>query len=617
MLRLAAEGIHVMSSLFSRVETGTMTYDEVAHAGDILGEVASYWLSHPEKLIEAQSKLFSSYLGLWAGIWAKTLGAKTEPVVRPRDSDKRFSDPEWSENPYFDFWKQAYLLTAKWSEALLDATELDEQRKRSAEFYVRFLMAALSPSNSALINPVVLREIMATNGANLVEGMHQLAADLEKPGDLPIISQTDTSAFEVGVNLAVTPGKVIFQNELFQLIQYAPCTDRVREIPLLITPPWINKYYILDLTPQKSFVKYAVEQGFTVFLISWVNPDARLADKSFEDYVSDGLLTAADVVTRETGIARCNVLGYCIGGTLLGTALAYLAALGEKRFASATFLTTQFDFTMSGDLSIFASDAAITKIEKLMAERGYLDSSRIAFVFNMMRSQDLIWPYVVNNYLLGKKPMPFDILYWNQDSTRMPAANHAFYLRHFYGANQLARGELTLKAHAPGRGGGTPPEALASAEDHIVFYLREKRGRSELPAVSMSLENIRLNLAKVCLPIYELAAKEDHIAPAASVFRGARLFGGGVTFVVAGSGHIAGVINPPAKAKYQYWSRPDFHAETFEEWIKGAEEQSGSWWPHWANWLAGKSGHWVDARKPGTNLGIIEDAPGCYVRSKS
>ena len=614
MLELMFESGRAMSALLARAGKSASSIDDLAHANDTMSEVAAYWLGHPEKFFEAQGALMASFAGLVTNTWSRALGDDVAPVIKPQASDKRFADPEWSDNPYFDFWKQAYLLAARWSETLLDETEgLDEQTRRSAEFYTRFLTSALSPSNSPLTNPQVLRETCARNAANLVEGMRQLAADLEKSGDIPTISQTDTSAFEVGRNLAMTPGKVIFQNDLIQLIQYAPSTDRVREIPLLIVPPWINKFYILDLSPQKSFVKYAVDQGFTVFLISWVNPDHRLAHKSFEDYVSEGLLKAADIVARETGAAKCNVLGYCIGGTLLGTTLAYLAALGEERFASATFLTTQFDFTKAGDLAIFTSDAAISGLETLMAERGYLDSSRIASVFNMMRPQDLIWPYVVNNYLLGKKPIAFDILYWNQDSTRMPAANHAFYLRQFYGANQLAKGELVLKTAKTEMTRG----ARASAEDHIVFYLREKRGRVELPPVAMSLENIRLNLAKVRLPVYDLATKEDHIAPAVSVFRGARLFGGGVTFVVAGSGHIAGVINPPGKPKYQYWTSGEFASETLDDWLRGAEEHPGSWWGHWSNWLAEKSGRFVEARTPGRVQGVLEDAPGSYVKSKT
>ena len=347
----------------------------------------------------------------------------------------------------------------------------------------------------------------------------------------------------------------------------------MREVPLLVVPPWINKYYILDLTPAKSFIKFAVDQGFTIFVVSWINPDERLAHKTFEDYMTEGLLTAADAVKRETGREKCNVLGYCVGGTLLASTLAYLAARGEAPFRSATFLTTQVDFSQAGDLLLFTNDNQLASLEEMMAERGYLDGSRMANVFNMMRPKDLIWPYMVNNYLLGKKPFPFDLLYWNQDSTRMAAANHSFYLREFYNENRLAKGEMTIA--------GT-----------------------------------KLNLKKVRLPIYELATKEDHIAPAKSVFIGSRLFGGPVEFVLAGSGHIAGVVNPPEKMKYQFWTAPKAAADTLEEWMARAKEHPGSWWPHWTKWLAEHSGGWTIPREPGETLGVIEDAPGSYVKAK-
>ena len=396
---------------------------------------------------------------------------------------------------------------------------------------------------------------------------------MEKSGDLLKVSQTDVSAFEVGRTLAVTAGKIVFQNDLFQLIQYAPTTDKVREVPLLVVPPWINKYYVLDLTPAKSFIKFAVDQGFTIFVVSWVNPDERLAHKTFEDYMIEGLLTAADAVKRETGREKSNVLGYCVGGTLLGSTLAYLAARGEAPFRSATLLTTQVDFSQAGDLLLFTSDNQLASLEEMMAERGYLDGSRMANVFNMMRPKDLIWPYIVNNYLLGKKPFPFDLLYWNQDSTRMAAANHSFYLREFYNENRLAKGEMTIA--------GT-----------------------------------KLDLKKVRLPIYELATKEDHIAPARSVFIGSRLFGGPVDFVLAGSGHISGVVNPPEKVKYQFWTAPKVAADTLEEWMANAKEHPGSWWHHWAEWLARHSGGWTVPREPGATLGVIEDAPGSYVQNR-
>ena len=377
----------------------------------------------------------------------------------------------------------------------------------------------------------------------------------------------------MGRNVATAPGKVIFQNDIIQLIQYAPSTDKVYERPLLIVPPWINKFYILDLGPEKSFIRFAVSKGITVFVVSWVNPDERLAHKTFEDYMREGILAAADVARRETGADKANVIGYCVGGTLLGTTLAYLAAREEEPFASAAFFAAQVDFTKAGDLMVFIDDAQLKALEGMMAERGYLDGARMATVFNMLRPKDLIWPYIVNNYLLGKKPFPFDLLFWNQDSTRLPAANHRFYLRAFYQENRLARGQMTIG-------------------------------------------NVKLDLGSVKLPIYELCAKEDHIAPARSVFIGSRLFGGPVTYVLAGSGHIAGVINPPTKTKYQYWTN-DRRAATLEAWVENAQEHPGSWWPHFADWLVKHSGGMVPARTPGAVSGAIEDAPGSYVRVKA
>ena len=414
---------------------------------------------------------------------------------------------------------------------------------------------------------------MATNGQNLVNGMSLLVSDMENSGDLLKVSQTDTKAFEVGRNLATTPGKVVYQNELLQLIQYAPTTETVHAMPLLIVPPWINKYYVLDLGPSKSLIKYVVDQGFTVFVVSWINPDTRHARKTFEDYMIEGLLDAADAVKRECGTETINVAGYCVGGTLLSTGLAYLAGRGETLFNAVTFLTTQVDFSEAGDLLFFTTDEQIEGLEELMSERGYLDGSRMANVFNVMRSRDLIWPYVVSNYMLGKKPFPFDLLYWNQDSTRMCAANHAFYLREFYNENNFAKGK-------------------------------------------MSMGGVKLNLKKITVPIFELATKEDHIAPARSVYKGARMFGGPVEFVLSGSGHIAGVVNPPDKVKYQYWTGGAPSSPDLETWREAAKENPGSWWPYWMKWLAQHSGEQVPARTPGTELGTIEDAPGSYVKAR-
>ncbi len=577
-LRLMEEGQKVLQGLLERAGPTTGPYStatEMSDAASLFSEVVQPWLADPAKLVEAQGQLFGSYMQLWMGITRRSLGGEAVAVAEPEPGDNRFNDPEWSRNPYFDLWKQAYLITTRWLEDMLARTEgLDERTRMRAAFYLKQLASAFSPSNFPLTNPVVLRETFQSSGKSLVAGMANLVQDLEQSGDLLHISQTDVSAFEVGRNIATSPGKVVFQNDLLQLIQYAPSTEQVYERPLMIVPPWINKFYILDLGPQKSFIRYATSKGFTVFVVSWVNPDGRLAHKTFEDYMTEGILAATDAVKRETGTDKINVIGYCVGGTLLGTTLAYLAARGEDPFASATFFAAQVDFSKAGDLLIFIDDAQLKTLEEMMAERGYLDGARMATVFNMLRPKDLIWPYIVNNYMLGKKPFPFDLLFWNQDSTRMPAANHKYYLREFYHENKLAKGQMTIG-------------------------------------------NVRLDLGKIKLPIYELCAKEDHIAPAKSVFIGSRLFGGPVTYVLAGSGHIAGVINPPGeKMKYQYWTN-DKRAATLEAWFDSAEEHPGSWWPHYAEWLAQYSGDKIPARAPGETLGVIEDAPGSYVKVKS
>jgi polyhydroxyalkanoate synthase len=575
VLKAYEDGGRAVTQFLDRSDTQLTPFSaasEMTRAAETMSAIYARWMSDPAKFAQSQAELASSYAELWQRTMQRMLGIAPDPVIEPAPTDNRFRDPEWSTNPYFDFVKQAYLLTTKWAEDNLARTEgLDEAGRQKAEFYFRLMTSAFSPSNFPATNPEVMRETMTSNGRNLVEGINLLLRDLEGSGDLMRISQTDASAFEVGRNLATTPGKVVFQNELLQLIQYTPTTDKVREIPILMVPPWINKYYVLDLTPQKSFIKYVVDQGFTVFVISWVNPGAELADVTFEDYMTEGLLNAADAIHRETGLEQCNVLGYCVGGTMLGTTLAWLAARGEAPFNSVTFLTTQVDFSKAGDLLLFTEDQQLEDLEEVMKERGFLDGSRMANVFNMMRPRDLIWPYVVNNYMLGRKPFPFDLLYWNQDSTRIAATCHAFYLREFYNENKLAKGLLEV--------GG-----------------------------------VKLDLSKIKLPIFTIATRDDHIAPAESVYIGARMFGGPVEFVLAGSGHIAGVINPPDKVKYQYWTANSLKPKKLGDWISKAEEHPGSWWPYWIEWLHGKSGNWTLPREPGETLGVIEPAPGSYVQ---
>jgi polyhydroxyalkanoate synthase subunit PhaC len=547
--------------------------DEVTEVVKTLGQVGEYWLADPQRTVELQTRLGKAYLDLWAAAAKRLAGEDTAPVAVPAPTDKRFADPEWSSNQFYDFLKQAYLLTARWADQLVaDATDLDPHTKRKAEFYMRQLANALSPSNFVLTNPELLRETFSSNAENLVRGMGMLAEDIEAGHGHLRIRQSDSSMFEVGRNLATTLGKVIFQNDLMQLIQYAPSTASVLKRPLLIVPPWINKYYVLDLTPEKSFIKWCVDQGLTVFCISWVNPDERLAKKTFEDYVREGPVAALDAIKQATGEDRVHAIGYCVGGTMLAVALAAMAAWGDRRIASATLFAAQVDFTYGGDLKVFVDERQVAALEQRMAERGYLEGRAMATVFNFLRSNDLIWPYVINNYLKGKAPFPFDLLYWNSDATRMPAANHSFYVRSCYLDNKLSRGKMTM--------GNTP-----------------------------------IDLKSVKIPIYNLATREDHIAPAKSVLLGCRYFGGPVKFVLAGSGHIAGVVNPPAKNKYQYWTGPRPRSSNLGKWLTTAKEHPGSWWPDWLAWIKRQDDTEVAARVPGAGeLPPIEDAPGSYVK---
>ena len=547
--------------------------DELRDVVKTLGEVLQFWLADPQRTAELQSRLGRSYLELWGTAVRRLSGEAAPAVVTPAANDKRFSDSEWTTNQFYDFLKQLYLLTVDWANRLVsDADKLDRHTRHKAEFYIRQIANALSPSNFVLTNPELLRETLTSNAENLVRGMHMLAEDVEAGGGHLKIRQSDSSMFAVGRNLATTPGKVIFQNDIMQLLQYAPSTEKVLKRPLLIVPPWINKFYVLDLTPEKSFIKWCVDQGITVFCVSWVNPDERLAQKTFEDYIREGPLAALDAIKQATGEDKVNAVGYCVGGTMLAVALAKMAVDGDERIASATFFAAQVDFTYAGDLKVFIDEAQVEAIEQRMAERGYLEGGSMVAVFNLLRSNDLIWPYVINNYLRGKAPFPFDLLYWNSDATRLPAANHSFYMRNCYLDNRITKGKMVI--------GNTP-----------------------------------IDLKTVKVPVYNLATREDHIAPAKSVLLGCKYFGGRVRYVMSGSGHIAGVVNPPAKQKYQYWTGPRPRSANLDGWLKKAKENPGSWWPDWLTWLKKHDATEAPARVPGDGaLTPIEDAPGSYVK---
>ncbi|KQT86414.1 class I poly(R)-hydroxyalkanoic acid synthase [Aurantimonas sp. Leaf443] len=539
-----------------------------------LSKVGEYWLSDPARALEAQTNLFAGFMGIWTNSIRRLSG---EEPAAPVPADKRFSHEDWSRNLFFDFLRQTYMLTSDWAESLVeDARDLDPHTRHKAQFYMKQITNALSPSNFVLTNPELYSETVASNGENLVRGMKMLAEDIAAGRGNLKVRQSDHSRFEVGRDMATTPGKVVAQNEVCQIIQYAASTPTVLKRPLLICPPWINKFYILDLNAEKSFIRWMVEKGHTVFVISWVNPDERHAAMDWEDYIDKGIAFGLDTIEAATGETQVNTIGYCVGGTLLGASLAHLKARGDERIASATFLTTQIDFTYAGDLKVFVDENQLKTLEKTIGARGYLEGSKMATAFNMLRSGDLIWPYFVNNYLKGKEPLPFDLLYWNADSTRMAKANHLYYLRNCYLENRLSQGTMEL--------GGK-----------------------------------RLDLSTVTVPIYNLATKEDHIAPARSVYVGSSAFGSDVTYVLSGSGHIAGVVNPPDKNKYQYWTGPaPERGRAYEDWLLDAQETKGSWWPHWQAWIEGLDDTRVKARKPGgSKLKPIEDAPGSYVRVKA
>jgi len=579
LARAMESGGKALAAYLKPRETGEVSDKppgELAEVIKTFTSVAEYWISDNERASDLQTRIAKGYLDLWGSAMRRMAGEEAMPAIAPSPRDKRFADPEWKSNQFFDFIMQLYLLTTQWAEDLVrNAEGLDPHTRQKAEFYVRQITNAIAPSNFVLTNPEVLRETLASSGNNLVRGMEMLAEDIEAGRGTLRIRQSDPTNLELGVNMATTPGKVIFQNDLIQLIQYEPTTEKVLRTPLLIVPPWINKYYILDLRPEKSFIKWCVDQGVTVFVISWVNPDKKLGSKTWEAYMKEGPLAAMDAIERATGEMKVHTLGYCVGGTLLATTLAWLAENRRVRASSATFLAAQVDFTHAGDLLVFVDEPQIAALERDMQEAGVLEGSKMAMAFNMLRSNDLIWSYVVSNYLKGQPPAAFDLLHWNSDATRMAPANHSYYLRNCYLENRLSSGNMVL-------------------------------------------DNTLLDLSKVKVPVYNLATREDHIAPADSVLYGSQFFGGPVKYVLSGSGHIAGVINPPSLGKYQFWTNDNIKDVSLTDWLKGAQEHKGSWWPDWREWLGGIDPEEVPARTVGSDAQPpIEDAPGSYVRVRA
>ncbi len=576
MADIAERSQRIVTDWLGRQTAETPEFDPM-HVGQAFADMTAQLMRDPAKLVQAQIGFWQDYMTLWQNTTKRMMGLAPEPPVIAADSkDKRFKDGAWNESEVFDFVKQSYLLSARYVQDVVTRVDgLDPKTAQKVDFYARQFMDAMSPSNFVLTNPEVLRRTAETGGENLLRGLSNMLSDLERGKGKLSIKMTDMDAFKLGENIAVSPGKVVYQNALMQLVQYSPSTETVLKRPLLIAPPWINKFYILDLRPKNSFVRWAVSQGHTVFMISWVNPDEHLANMGFDDYMKRGFLDALDAIEQATGERDVNAIGYCLGGTLLATTLAWSAATKDDRIKSATFFVTMTDFAEAGELGVFIDEEQLSALEDKMAKRGYLDGAEMSTTFNMLRSNDLIWSFVVNNYLMGNDPFPFDLLYWNSDSTRMPAAMHSFYLRNMYQSNLLAE---------PG---------------------------------GITLAGQKIDLGLITVPAYFISTREDHIAPWRSTYRGTQLLSGPVRFVLAASGHIAGVVNPPEGGKYGHWIN-DALPETAELWLEGATEMAGSWWPDWQRWITALNNEHVPARTPGEGkLPALEEAPGSYVKLKA
>ena len=534
-------------------------------------EVTAQANSRP--LAELQLSYFQQQLALWVGMMASVSGqAATEPIVAPNRGDRRFNAAEWRDHPGYSLLKQSYLLNARLIGDMVEATELDPPTKERVRFYARQFVDAMSPANFASTNPDVLKLALETRGESLQAGFKNLLADMNKGG----LTITDEQAFEIGKNVAVSEGAVVFENELFQLIQYAPLTEQVATRPLLIVPPCINKFYILDLQPENSFVRFIAEQGHTVFLVSWRNPDASCGKVTWDDYVAQGAIKAIAIAREVSGADQVNAVGWCVGGTILSTALAILRAQGDKSVASLTLLTTMLDFREPGDLGVFIDEQGVSQREQTIGQGGIYKGAELGFVFQTLRANDLIWPNVINNYLKGKSPEAFDLLYWNADATNLPGPMYAWYLRNMYLENNLKE-----------------PAKLTVCDTPV-------------------------DLGAIDVPSYVLATQEDHIVPWRSAYLTTQLVGGKSQFVLGASGHIAGVINPATKNKRSYWTGGQ-QGDDPEQWLASATEAPGSWWNHWIKWLAPKGGKAIAARRKlgSRKYPVIEPAPGRYVKVRA
>ncbi len=585
ILQIAQRSHKVLAAFMSRNKTLTerIPSRDPAHLGKAFSDFLKQTLSKPDLLVEKNIAFWRDYVRLLQSTVERMAGQETTPVIAPDSSDKRFKDAAWQELWLFDFIKQSYLLVSRLTNELLDHSEksLDPKIAHKLRFYTRQMLDAMSPSNFWMTNPEVLRTTLETHGENLLKGLQHMLSDIERGHGQLLISMSDSSAFHFGQNIATTKGKVVFQNELIQLIQFAPLTETVYKTPYLIIPPWINKYYILDLKPESSLIRYMVENGHTVYCISWVNPDKRHAKLSFDDYMMIGPVQALREIKKITGENEVNCLGYCIGGTLMACMLGWLAGIGDKKPAdvpnvsSATYLVGLVDFSQPGDLGVFIDEEQISMIEALMEGPGYLPAPFLGMTFSMLRANDLIWSFVVNNYLMGKEPFPFDLLSWNSDSTNLPAAMQSYYLRNMYLHNKLIQ-----------------PNAL-------------------------EMKGVPIDLRKIKVPSFLLGTQEDHITLWRGVYAGTQIYSGPVTFCLSGSGHIAGVVNPPAKEKYGYWTNDNCPPNP-DNWLRTAEQHKGSWWPYWIKWLDqygnGKIPASTPGRDPNANPNAIEDAPGSFVK---